>query len=124
MDSDILDKFAGDRADLRSAFKDLYDDVVRDLIDEVRQAESLVYERSDRDVHAITVAAIHYARAITRTTPMREARITLARDRLDSAIAHWRSAREREEAAEEAKRQAELNAPRRRKRKSLAPTDP
>lgn len=118
MERDFIHKYARDKPPLETSFRDIYNDVVADIITEVRQAEGLRFEEDDRFLRMIAVEAIQYAREFTRdrASPIFEARRSRARGRLQDALASWLHDRERKAAADEAARQAALNAPRRKRR--------
>ena len=118
MEREFVQKYVQDRPQLTTMFREIYNEVVGDLIAEVQQAEGLRFEEDNRFLRMIAVEAIQYAREFTRdrASPIFEARRSRARGRLQDALASWLHDRERKAAADEAARQAALNAPRRKRR--------
>ena len=118
MERDFIHKYARDKPQLKTSFRDIYNEVVEDLITEVRPAEGLRFEEDDRFLRMIAADAIRYAREFTRdrASPIFEARLSRARGRLQDALARWQHDFEKQAAEFEAARQAALNAPRRKRR--------
>ena len=99
MEQEFVQKYAQDRPQLKTLFGEIYNEVVGDLITEVRQAEGLRFEEDTRFLRMIAAEAVYYAREFTRerSSPLFEARRSI-----------------------EAARQVAQNAPRRRRRKAAS----
>ncbi len=112
MESDFIDRYAGARPELRAGIAAAYDAVVQDLINELRGAPIDPEPREERTLRSVAVAAIHYARELTRDrySPIFAARFSKAEQRLSEALEHWHRECERRAAEWEAQQQAEREA--------------
>jgi hypothetical protein len=118
MDSDFIDRYAGAHADRRAGIRAAYDEVVEDLIAELRKVQAYPDFPEQRSIHAVAEAAIRYARELTRNIDPRmlAARKTRAFDRLQDELRDWHDGCVRRAAEREAKRIAEYEARERAKK--------
>lgn len=118
MDSEFTNKYAASRPDLRDRFKEVYDEVVDDMINELRGTPIDPEPYEERSLRAVAVAAIRYARELTRdrSSPIFAARHMKAQHRLADELEHWHRDRERRAAERAAQRQTEREAVERAKK--------
>ena len=88
MQRDLLRKYGGDKPELQSTIKDVYGDVVNDLIDGLRYDHMPLLDREENYLHTISTYAIRYAYELTRdiAPEIFEARRSKALQHLKDAI--------------------------------------
>jgi hypothetical protein len=118
MESDFIEMYAANRPHERDWLKAVYDDVIEDLVNELRGESVHPQHDEERSLRAVAVAAIRYARELTRdrNSTIFAARHLQAQSRLSSELWHWQKKREQEAAEWEAQRQAEREAQTRAKK--------